>query len=266
MGAFGGRPLVRERQGKALTAAGHLVVDGVTAGYGGAAVLEDVSLEVGGGEAVAVWGRNGAGKTTLLRTISGLLRPRAGRVSLDGKDITGLPPHAIVRRGIGHVPEGRRIIPGMTVLDNLKLGGYVLSGPALEKRLTYIYELFPRLEAWQSRRAGSLSGGEQQLLAIGRAMMSGPRLLLLDEPLTGLAPVIQIQVLQALRRIEKEHVSVLLIEQNVHQSLRVVGRGLLLEQGRIVLEGPAEQLKGDLRIRQGYLGVGAGGETGLAAR
>lgn len=240
---------------------GHLIVDSISAGYGGAPVLEKVSFQVRSGESVAVWGRNGAGKTTLLRTLSGLLRPQTGRVMLDGQDITGFPPYAIVRRGMGHVPEGRRVIPGMTVLDNLKLGGYVLSGTELDKRLAYIYELFPRLGSWRTRRAGSLSGGEQQLLAIGRAMMSDPKLLLLDEPLTGLAPVVQIQVLQALRRIEQEQVSVLLVEQNVHQSLRVVGRGILLEQGRIALEGPTEKVRGDPRIQQGYLGAGAGGET-----
>jgi branched-chain amino acid transport system ATP-binding protein len=236
---------------------GHLIVDGLTAGYGGAPVLEAVSLEVRSREAVAVWGRNGAGKTTLLRALSGLLRLQSGRVILDGADITGLPPFVIVRRGVSHVPEGRRVIPGMIVLDNLKLGGYVLSAAALEKRLAYIYELFPHLKSWQRRKAGSLSGGEQQLLAIGRAMMSGPKLLLLDEPLTGLAPVIQIQVLQALRRIEEERVSVLLVEQNVNQSLRVVDRGILLEDGRIALEGSTEEIRGDPRIRRGYLGVGA---------
>lgn len=240
---------------------GHLIVDGLTAGYGGAPVLEDVSLEVKSGEAVAVWGRNGAGKTTLLRALSGLLKLKSGRVLFDGADITGLPPFVIVRRGISHVPEGRRVIPGMIVLDNLKLGGYVLSAAALEKRLAYIYELFPRLKSWQRRKAGSLSGGEQQLLAIGRAMMSGPKLLLLDEPLTGLAPVIQIQVLQALRRVEAERVSVLLVEQNVNQSLRVVERGVLLEEGRIALEGSTEQIRGDPRIRRGYLGVGAESEV-----
>jgi branched-chain amino acid transport system ATP-binding protein len=241
-----------------LTAVHHLVVENITAGYGGAPVLEDVSLTLVSGDSVAVWGRNGAGKTTLLRAISGLLRPQTGRVVLNGEDITDLPPHAIVRRGISHVPEGRRIIPGMTVLDNLKLGAFVHAVAQLDRRLAYIYELFPHIASWSARRAGSLSGGEQQLLAIARAMMSGPRLLLLDEPLTGLAPVIQLKVLQALRRIMREHVGILLVEQNVHQSLRVINRGILLEQGRIALEGTKAELQGDRRIQEGYLGTGAG--------
>jgi branched-chain amino acid transport system ATP-binding protein len=235
----------------------HLIIKNITAGYGGAPVLEDVSLTVVSGDSVAVWGRNGAGKTTLLRVISGLLTAQSGRVVLNGEDITDLPPHMIVRRGISHVPEGRRVIPGMTVLDNLKLGGFVHAAAQLDRRLGYIYELFPHIASWSGRRAGSLSGGEQQLLAIARAMMASPKLLLLDEPLTGLAPVIQINVLQALRRIRQENVGVLLVEQNVHQSLRVINRGILLEQGRIALQGTKAELQGDRRIQEGYLGTGA---------
>jgi len=234
-----------------------LSVETVSAGYGGAPVLQNVSLSLVSGESVAVWGRNGAGKTTLLRVISGLLRPATGSVFLNGDDITGLPPHLIVRRGISHVPEGRRVIPGMTVVDNLKLGAFICSARQLADRLAYIYELFPHMAGWSRRKAGTLSGGEQQLLAIARAMMSGPKLLLLDEPLTGLAPIIQIKVLQALRRILQENVGLLLVEQNVHQSLRVIGRGMVLERGGIALEGSKAQLADDERIRDGYFGTAA---------
>jgi branched-chain amino acid transport system ATP-binding protein len=230
----------------------------VTAGYGGVSVLEDVSLSIELGECVAVWGRNGAGKTTLLRAISGLIRPSSGTIEVEGVRIDALPPHRIVRLGVSHVPEGRRIIPGMTVLDNLKLGGFVLGPRELIRRIDDICALFPDIKDWVTRRGGTLSGGQQQLLALARAMMSRPKLLLLDEPLTGLAPIIQSQVLQALRRIEQEGVSVLLVEQNVHQSIRVTSRAFLLEQGRIVLEGPTDMLRGDPRIQEGYLGIGIG--------
>jgi branched-chain amino acid transport system ATP-binding protein len=241
-----------------MASAGHLVLDRVTAGYGGVSVLEDVSLSIELGECVAVWGRNGAGKTTLLRAISGLIRPRSGTIEVEGVRIDALPPHRIVRLGVSHVPEGRRIIPSMTVLDNLKLGGFVLGPRELIRRIDDICALFPDIKDWVTRRGGTLSGGQQQLLALARAMMSRPKLLLLDEPLTGLAPIIQSQVLQALRRIEQEGVSVLLVEQNVHQSIRVTSRAFLLEQGRIVLEGPTDMLRGDPRIQEGYLGIGIG--------
>jgi branched-chain amino acid transport system ATP-binding protein len=241
-----------------VASAGHLVLDRVTAGYGGVSVLEDVSLSIELGECVAVWGRNGAGKTTLLRAISGLIRPGSGTIEVEGVRIDALPPHRIVRLGVSHVPEGRRIIPGMTVLDNLKLGGFVLGPRDLIRRIDDIYALFPDIKDWVTRKGGTLSGGQQQLLALARAMMSRPKLLLLDEPLTGLAPIIQSQVLQALRRIEQQGVSVLLVEQNVHQSIRVTSRAFLLEQGRIVLEGPTDKLRGDPRIQEGYLGIGIG--------
>jgi branched-chain amino acid transport system ATP-binding protein len=244
---------------------GHLAIENVVAGYGGAPVLEDVSLSVKKGEAVGVWGRNGAGKTTLLRMISGLLRPRAGRVLLDGAEVTGLPPFTMVRRGVGHVPEGRRVIPGMTVLDNLKLGGFILAATELERRLAYICDLFPLLREWFTRKAGTLSGGEQQLLALARAMMSNPRILLLDEPLTGLAPVIQARVLDALARIAGERVGILLVEQNLRQSLRVVSRGILIEQGRIVLQGTSSEMRDNPRIVEGYLGIGDESATGRLA-
>jgi branched-chain amino acid transport system ATP-binding protein len=242
----------------------HLQLDSVTAGYRGAAVLESISLDVSKGEAVGVFGRNGAGKTTLLRTISGFLKPRAGRVLIDGRPIGGLAPFAIVRHGIGHVPEGRRVIPGMTVLDNLKLGGFVLSSRELPGALAHVHDMFPRLAVWSRRSAASLSGGEQQLLAIGRAMMSRPDVLMLDEPLTGLAPVMQSVVLQALRRIGETGVGLLLVEQNVHQSLRLVHRGVVLERGQIVLNGTAAQLRADPRVQEGYLGA-AGPEADVPA-
>ncbi|MBV9521560.1 MAG: ABC transporter ATP-binding protein [Alphaproteobacteria bacterium] len=248
-----------------MAPSGHLVLDRVTAGYGGASVLKDVSLSVEVGECVAVWGRNGAGKTTLLRAISGLVRPSSGTIEVDGIRIDALAPYSIVRLGISHVPEGRRIIPSMTLLDNLKLGGFVPGAQEPGRRIDYIYELFPDIRDWGARRGGTLSGGQQQLLALARAMMSRPKLLLLDEPLTGLAPIIQFQVLQALRRIEQERVSVLLVEQNVHQSIRVTSRAFLLEQGRIVLEGATEMLKDDPRIQEGYLGIGIGAGAGIAA-
>jgi branched-chain amino acid transport system ATP-binding protein len=238
-----------------MASLGHLIVENITAGYGGAPVLANVSLSLHSGESVAVLGRNGAGKTTLLRALTGLLPLESGRVVLDGTYIDRLPAQAIARRGIAHVPEGRRVFPGMTVLDNVKIGGFVLNATQLAQRLEYIYDLFPQLASWSKRRAGSLSGGEQQLLVLARAMMPSPKVLLLDEPLTGLAPVWQSQVLEALRRIQHDHVTVLLVEQNVHQSLRVTTRALLLEQGRITLEGDSSQLAGHPRIREGYLGV-----------
>ncbi|WP_033289296.1 ABC transporter ATP-binding protein [Amycolatopsis jejuensis] len=236
-----------------------LIVSSIEAGYHrGPAVVHDLSLTVQPGEILAVVGRNGAGKTTLLRALSGLLPCRKGTVRLDGRDLTGLPAHRVARRGMAHVPAGRRVIPGMSTLDNLKLGGYQHTGSAaLASAVDEVLTMLPALAKWGARRAGTLSGGEQQLLAIGRALMSRPVALLLDEPLTGLSPAYQLDVLGELAKIAKGGTAILLVEQNVRKSLRIAGRGMVLDEGRVVTTGTPEELLTQQRLEDGYLGVGA---------
>ncbi|MFI0418714.1 ABC transporter ATP-binding protein [Spongiactinospora sp. 9N601] len=242
-------PAVRAEQG--------LVVSEIEVGYHrGPAILRDLSLTVGAGEIFAVVGRNGAGKTTLLRALSGLLPCRRGSVRLQGRDFTGLSAERVARSGIAHVPAGRRVIPGMTALDNLKLGGYQHSRTALASALDDVLAMLPALATWGARRAGTLSGGEQQLLAIGRALMSRPVALLLDEPLTGLSPAYQQDVLEEMTKIAKGGTAILLVEQNVRKSLRTADRGMVLDEGRGVLTGAAAELLAADRLRDGYLGVG----------
>ena len=228
----------------------------VTAGYGAFTALWDVSLSVGAGEAVAVVGPNGAGKTTLLRVVSGLLPPRSGELELGGERITGRKAHEVVARGIAHVPEGRRIFPVLTVADNLKMGAFL---PAARRRfaesLARVYDLFPVLAERQSQRAGSLSGGEQQMLAIGRAIMSRPKLILLDEPSMGLAPVLVLRLFDLIRRVREEGYTILVVEQNVRQVLKIVDRAYLLEVGRIRMEGRAADLSEDEFVRKAYVGL-----------
>jgi branched-chain amino acid transport system ATP-binding protein len=234
-----------------------LAVEGLVAGYArGPAVVREFSLAVQAGEIVAVVGRNGAGKTTLLRAISGLLPPRAGEVRLGREPLHGLSAQRIARRGVAHVPEGRRVIPSMSVVDNLRLGGYPLRGrAALRSALTEVHEMLPALREWTNRRAGTLSGGEQQMLAIGRALMSRPSALLLDEPLTGLAPVFQDLVLDELKKIRQAGVAILLVEQNVQKSLTVADRGVVLDEGALVLADEANRLLEHHRLSDGYMGL-----------
>jgi branched-chain amino acid transport system ATP-binding protein len=228
----------------------------VTAGYGAFTALWDVSLRVVAGEAVAVVGPNGAGKTTLMRVISGLIAPRAGELTFEGTPIGGQPAHDIVARGIAHVPEGRRIFPALTVADNLKMGAFL---PAARRKfaesLARVYALFPVLAERQKQRAGSLSGGEQQMLAVGRALMSGPKLILLDEPSMGLAPVMVLRLFDLIRRVREEGYTILVVEQNVRQVLKLVDRAYLLEVGRIKMEGRADQLSEQDFVRKAYVGL-----------
>jgi branched-chain amino acid transport system ATP-binding protein len=233
-----------------------LELRGVTAGYGHFTALWDVSLSVAAGEAVAVVGPNGSGKTTLLRVISGLIAPRAGQLVFDGAALAGKPAYEIVAHGIAHVPEGRRIFPALTVADNLKMGAFL---PGARQRfaesLQRVFTLFPVLAERQKQRAGSLSGGEQQMLAIGRALMSRPKLILLDEPSMGLAPVLVLRLFDLIRRVREEGYTILVVEQNVRQVLKLVDRAYLLEVGRIKMEGRAAELSEQDFVRKAYVGL-----------
>jgi branched-chain amino acid transport system ATP-binding protein len=228
----------------------------VRAGYGSFQALFDVSLEVRAGEAIGVIGPNGAGKTTLMRAISGLIRPSAGTILLDGVDLAATPAHRIVELGVAHVPESRRLFPRMTVEDNLRMGGFVPTArPKFREQLAVVYALFPRLRERRHQLAGSMSGGEQQMCAIGRALMSAPRLLLLDEPSAGLAPVLVQQVFDLVKRIRAGGLTVLIVEQNVQQVLRMVDRAYLLKTGSIRAAGTAAELLASDTLREAYLGV-----------
>jgi branched-chain amino acid transport system ATP-binding protein len=228
----------------------------ISAGYGSFQVLFDVSLEVPRGEAVGVIGPNGAGKTTLMRVISGLVQRYTGAMRLDGRSIGGLPAHRIVERGIAHVPENRRLFPRLTVEDNLRIGAYLpRARRQCGEQLDRVYKLFPRLKDRREQLAGTLSGGEQQMCAIGRALMSDPKLLLMDEPSAGLAPIVVAQVFDFVHRIRAEGLTVLIVEQNVQQVLDVVDRAYLLEVGRIKLAGTSTELKGNDFIRKSYMGL-----------
>jgi branched-chain amino acid transport system ATP-binding protein len=228
----------------------------VSAGYGTFRALFDVSLEVRQGEAVGVIGPNGAGKTTLMRVISGLVPLRGGAMMLDGRPIGGLPAHRIVELGIAHVPENRRLFPRLTVEDNLRIGAFIPQARAqFVQQLDRVYAMFPRLKERRDQAAGTLSGGEQQMCAIGRALMSRPKLLLMDEPSAGLAPLVVEQVFDLVRRIRAEGLTVLIVEQNVQQVLDVVDRAYLLEVGGIKLSGTSRDLKGHEVIRKAYLGL-----------
>jgi branched-chain amino acid transport system ATP-binding protein len=233
-----------------------LKLDGIDASYGGFQALFKVSLDVNAGEAVAVIGANGAGKTTLLRVISGLLPTKAGTMMMEGRDLVTTPPHKIVETGIAHVPESRRLFPRLSVRDNLRMGAFTSGARArFSERLDYVYKLFPRLQERENQLAGTLSGGEQQMCAIGRALMSGPKLVLLDEPSMGLAPVIVAQVFDLVRQIRSEGYTVLIVEQNVRQVLKVADRAYLLEVGRIKASGSARELGESDEIRKAYMGI-----------
>jgi branched-chain amino acid transport system ATP-binding protein len=247
-----------------------LTVDGVSAAYGSLTVLREVSLTVSDGEIVTIIGANGAGKTTLLNTIAGVVPLKGGSIWLDEGRLSGLPPHKTVRRGLGYVPEGRQIFGAMSVMDNLTIGGYAhctssflgplayagwfLRRPAVQSNLEAVLRLFPILRERRNQQAGSLSGGEQQMLAIGRALMSSPRILLLDEPSLGLAPTLVRDILKLLGRLRDEGLTILLIEQDANAALKIADRGYVMERGRITIEGTAKELLGDDRVRQAYLG------------
>ena len=233
-----------------------LEMTSVDAGYGSFQALFGVSLEVEAGEAVGVIGPNGAGKTTLMRVISGLIRPRAGAISMQGIDILKTPEHRTVGLGIAHVPENRRLFPRLSVEDNLKMGAFMPEARArYAERLAFVFDLFPRMKERRHQLAGTMSGGEQQMCAIGRALMSDPKLLLLDEPSAGLAPVVVQQVFELVRRIRSMGLTVLIVEQNVQQVLRVVDRAYLLEAGTIRASGKSSEMLANDTIRQAYLGV-----------
>jgi branched-chain amino acid transport system ATP-binding protein len=222
--------------------------------YGEIPALKGISLSVGAGEIVALLGSNGAGKTTTLRTLSGLLAPRAGDIVLEDRPIAGLPAHVIVRRGIAHVPEGRRIFNRLTVRENLEMGAYTRSDAGVAADLERVFALFPRLRERRAQVAGTLSGGEQQMLAIARALMASPRLLLLDEPSMGLAPVLVEQIFETVQDINRQGTTILLVEQNAALALDVAQRAYVLETGSIVLSGAAADLARDQDVRRAYLG------------
>jgi branched-chain amino acid transport system ATP-binding protein len=231
-----------------------LEVSNVHVYYDAIHALKGVCFSIEKGELVTLLGANGAGKTTTLKTLSGLLRPRSGSIQLEGVSLRGADPHVIVRRGVAHVPEGRKIFPRFTVLENLHIGGYTRAKASLGPDIERVFELFPRLMERQKQIAGTLSGGEQQMLAIGRALMARPKLLLLDEPSMGLAPKIVEQILETISSINKSGVTVLLVEQNAAMALAISHRGYVLETGQVILEGPATDLAGNDLVRQAYLG------------
>ena len=233
-----------------------LEIRDVHSGYGDIEVLHGVSVSVEAGEIVSIVGANGAGKSTLIRTVMGTVRTFAGEVRFLGERITGRPPHEIARLGLAQVMEGRRLFLHMTVEENLLVGGDILrDAERSRKNLDWIYGLFPRLEERRQQYARSFSGGEQQMLAIGRALMTSPKLLLLDEPSIGLAPVVVKDIFGKLPLINAEGVTILLVEQDVRRSLRLARRGYVIEQGRVVMEGPSEALLDDDRLRKAYLGL-----------
>ena len=234
-----------------------LSIRGLRSGYGKIEVLNDVTLDVARGQIVTLIGANGAGKTTLLKTISGLLRPSAGSITFEGKSIVRRPPHKIVELGISHVPEGRAILKRMTVIDNLRMGAYVRTDSEIAEDIEAALARFPLLSERRVQIAGTLSGGEQQMLAIGRALVARPRLLLFDEPSLGLAPKIVSQIFLTLRELKNEGKTILLVEQNARQALRVADHGYVLERGRIIYSGSGEELLNMPEVQRTYLGQSA---------
>jgi branched-chain amino acid transport system ATP-binding protein len=233
-----------------------LRISDLQSGYGDVPILFGVSLEINKGETVALIGANGAGKTTTIKTISGLLKAWGGKVEYDGVDITNWPSHKIVKAGLVQVAEGRKLFPGLSVLENLELGGFL---PKLRanrpKNMKHVFELFPRLEERKSQIAGTLSGGEQQMLAIGRSLMTEPKVLMLDEPSLGLAPMLVEDIFRVVQQINSEGTTVLIVEQNAVQTLRMAQRGYVMEHGKIILSGTGDELLEDPRIREAYLGL-----------
>jgi branched-chain amino acid transport system ATP-binding protein len=231
-----------------------LEVSGLHAHYGNIEALHGVSIRVDRGEIVTIIGANGAGKSTLLMTICGRPKPSAGQITLDGQPLTGLEAHAIVARGVAQAPEGRRIFPSMSVLENLQMGAVPTDGAHFDEDVAKVFALFPRLQERQHQRGGTLSGGEQQMLCIGRALMARPRLLLLDEPSLGLAPLLVKQIFSSIVEINRDQgLTILLVEQNAYQALKIAHRGYVLATGRVVLEGASSELLANAEIRSAYL-------------
>lgn len=230
-----------------------LSVENLSVAYGSTSVLHEVDFKVGEGEVVTIIGPNGAGKTTTVKTIMGLLKPTKGRISLRDEEIHDRPTHEIVRRGIALVPEGREVFPRMNVEENLLLGAY--TSREREDTLRWVYDLFPQLKEREKQAAGTLSGGEQQMLAIARGLMSRPQLLILDEPSLGLAPILVERVFEIIQTLKSEGVTVLLVEQNVHHALEVSDRGYVLETGRVTLEGESSDLLHNKHVKEAYLGM-----------
>ena len=232
-----------------------LQVENLSTHYGAICAVNGVSLHVNQGEIVSLIGSNGAGKTSLLMTLCGTPRASGGTVRFEGEDITQQPTHLIMRKGIAVSPEGRRIFSNLTVVENLKMGGFFQDGAAIEEGMEHVFKLFPRLKDRAAQRAGTMSGGEQQMLAIGRALMSKPRLLLLDEPTLGLAPLIIAQIFEIIQAIRGEGVTVFLVEQNANRALQIADRGYVLENGRVVLEDTGAALLTNADVRKAYLGA-----------
>jgi len=232
-----------------------LEISGLSAGYGRTQILREVAMSVAAGEIIAVLGANGTGKTTLNNTISGLLKPTAGTIRFEGERIDGDRPAAIVARGLIQVPEGRRIFPNLSVRENLELGSYRRGRSGRAANLERVYATFPRLRERSGQTAGTLSGGEQQMLAIGRSLMAEPRLLILDEPSLGLSPLLVEEMFELIRQINADGLTILLVEQNVVQSLDLANRAYILEQGAFALSGPAGDLKQNPELKRAYLGM-----------
>lgn len=223
--------------------------------YGSVEAVSDISLHLENGELVALVGANGAGKSTVLRTISGLNKPVSGQILLRGERIDAVPPHSIVAKGVGHVPEGKGVFPDMTVYENLRMGGYIQKRKrGFEQNLDEVYELFPELKKRNKQLAGTLSGGEQQMLAIGRALMSSPKILLMDEPTTGLAPYLVEMLAEGIVEMGQKGISIVLVEQNVKVALDLAKQCYVMELGKIVLSGPAKDIADDERVKEAYLG------------
>jgi len=232
-----------------------LTLDGVSAGYDGLQILHDVDIHVDEGEIVALIGANGAGKTTTLRTISGLLRPSAGTITFDGQPLSSTAPHDVVRVGLVHVAENRELFPGLTVRENLEMGAFTRTAVERDETLAEVHELFPILRERSRQTASTMSGGQQQMLAIGRALMARPRLLMLDEPSLGLAPKLVVDVFNIVREINGRGITVLIVEQNAVQTLQLADRAYVLESGSVTLDGDADDLLEDPRVRSAYLGL-----------
>ncbi len=232
-----------------------LTLDGVSAGYDGLQIVHDVDLHVDEGEIVALIGANGAGKTTTLRTISGLLRPSAGTITFDGQPLSSTAPHDVVRVGLVHVAENRELFPGLTVRENLEMGAFTRTAVERDETLAEVHELFPILRERSRQTASTMSGGQQQMLAIGRALMARPRLLMLDEPSLGLAPKLVVDVFNIVRDINGRGITVLIVEQNAVQTLQLADRAYVLESGSVTLDGDADDLLEDPRVRSAYLGL-----------
>lgn len=235
-----------------------LALSNVSASYGSVMAVTDISIAVGEGEAVGLLGANGAGKSTTLRAISGLVRLRSGTITFDGADIGSLPPYKIAERRIAHVPEGRQVFPEMTVQENLEMGAYIPRAKAERRRsLDFVFAIFPRLAERRSQWAGTMSGGEQQMLAIGRGLMLKPRLLMLDEPSLGLAPVVTDATFEAIRKIHALGMAILLVEQNASRALELVRRAYVIESGQVVMHGTSAELANNEQMQAAYLGIGA---------